>query len=419
MVFFQLSSFCRIWTVRFATCAASEPTYREKIHDCSVKNLHGDCEDIAIVLLLFHSVEMREANLHKIDRDRRRGRASVTNRTNRFERFQHEAAHDGWEIEETLPRLQTETSLEIPRKVITYNGSPDLPFDRSINPYRGCEHGCIYCFARPTHAYLGLSPGLDFETRLIARPETPSVLEKELRRASYKVAPIAIGTNTDPYQPIEKQHEIMRGILKVLLEFRHPVAIVTKGTLIERDLDLLSEMASLGLVRVGISVTSLQDRLSRVMEPRVPLPGRRLAVIRALTGAGVPVRMMTSPIVPGLNDHEIEALLAAGKQAGADAASWIMLRLPLEVSELFQEWLSEHFPDRAARIMGLVREMHGGKEYDARWGRRMRGEGHYAKMIAARFRQSARKLGLDVEQPELRCDLFRPPPRPGDQLALL
>jgi DNA repair photolyase len=245
------------------------------------------------------------------------------------------------------------------------------------------------------------------------------VLEHELRRPSYTVAPIAIGTNTDPYQPIEKQHEIMRGLLQVLLKFRHPVAIVTKGTLIERDLDLLSEMADLGLVRVGISVTTMQTRLSRLMEPRVPLPQRRLATIRALTGVGVPVRVMTSPIVPGLNDHEIEALLAAGKEAGADAASWIMLRLPLEVSELFQEWLAENFPERASRIMGLVREMHGGKEYYARWGRRMRGEGHYADMIAARFRRAARQLGLDVEQPGLRCDLFRRPPRPGDQLQLL
>ncbi len=302
--------------------------------------------------------------------------------------------------------------------MITYNRSPDLPFDRSINPYRGCEHGCIYCFARPSHAWLGLSAGLDFETRLIARPDAPAILERELRQPGYRVAPIAIGTNTDPYQPIEQGHEIMRGCLQVLRAFRHPVAIVTKGTLIERDLDILSDMAIHGLVRVGISVTTLDAGVSRRMEPRAPAPLRRLKTIRRVAGAGVPVRVMSSPVVPGLTDHEIEKILTAGREAGAQAASWIMLRLPLEVAPLFREWLQAHYPDRAARVMGLVREMQGGRDYDPQWGRRMRGQGPYAQMIAHRFALAARRLGLDARQPALRCDLFDPPARPGDQLSL-
>ena len=345
------------------------------------------------------------------------GRAAMSNRVGRFEALERNVEPDGWDREEEAQTLRTQVSIEVPRSLISYNRSPDLPFDRSINPYRGCEHGCIYCFARPSHAYLGLSPGLDFETRLIARPGAAEVLERELRRRRYRVRPIAIGTNTDPYQPIEKKYEIMRDCLKVLHDFNHPVAIVTKGTLIERDIDILSEMAGKGLVRVGISITTLDARLSRLLEPRVPAPKRRLATIRALTAAGVPVRIMTSPIIPGLTDPEVEALLQAGADAGADAASWIMLRLPREVSPLFQEWLATHYPDRASRVMKHVRAMHGGKDYDARWGRRMRGEGAYAQMIAKRFDIAARRLGLDGEQPPLRCDLFAPPVRVGDQMA--
>lgn len=346
------------------------------------------------------------------------GRGAVSNRVGRFEALDRDVTDDGWERDDEVRTLRTQVSFEAPRRLITYNRSPDLPFDRSINPYRGCEHGCIYCFARPTHAYLGLSPGLDFETRLIARPEAPKVLERELRNRRYRVRPIAIGTNTDPYQPIEKQHEIMRACLRVLRDFNHPVAIVTKGTLIERDLDILGPMARYGLVRVGVSVTTLDARLSRLLEPRVPAPSRRLATIRALTGAGVPVRVMASPIIPGLTDPELEAILQAGADAGADAASWIMLRLPREVSPLFQEWLARHFPNRAAKVMGLVRDMHGGKDYDADWGRRMRGDGPYARMIGQRFKVAARRFGLDVEQPRLRCDLFASPLRAGDQLSL-
>ena len=319
---------------------------------------------------------------------------------------------------EDLPVIRTQISDERPRSLITYNRSPDLPFDRSINPYRGCEHGCIYCFARPTHAYLGLSPGLDFETRLVARPDAPDVLARELRSKRYSVATLAIGTNTDPYQPVERSREIMRGCLEVLRAFRHPVAIVTKGTLVERDIDILSDMAADGLARVGISVTTLDRVLSRKMEPRAPAPKRRLATIRRLTEAGIPVRLMVSPVVPALTDPELEDILEAGAEAGADAASWIMLRLPLEVSPLWQEWLAEHYPGRAARIMARLREMHGGKDYDARWGRRMRGEGPYAEIIARRFVVAARRLGLDRKTPALRCDLFRAPQRAGDQLDL-
>ncbi|MFC6642985.1 MULTISPECIES: PA0069 family radical SAM protein [Sulfitobacter] len=346
------------------------------------------------------------------------GRAAGSNDAGRFERHARVAEDDGWAREEVLPVLRTNTSIEVPRRVITYNRSPDLPFDRSINPYRGCEHGCVYCFARPSHAYLGLSPGLDFETQLIARPEAPQVLARELRAKRYEVAPIAIGTNTDPYQPIEKTHGIMRECLEVLSEFNHPVAIVTKGSLIERDIDILGDMAERGLAAVGISVTTLDAKLSRLMEPRAPAPQRRLQVIRKLSEAGIPVRIMASPMVPALTDPELEAILAAGRDAGARHAGWIMLRLPREVSPLVQEWLATHYPDRAERIMARLRDMHGGKEYDAGWHKRMRGEGPYAQMVAQRFDLAVKRLGLTRAGVPLRCDLFRPPSEKGDQLSL-
>ncbi|WP_319547254.1 PA0069 family radical SAM protein [Ruegeria conchae] len=346
------------------------------------------------------------------------GRGAASNSAGRFEKYLTELTEDGWDLSEDLPPLRTEVQDEVARSLITYNQSPDLPFDRSINPYRGCEHGCVYCFARPTHAYLGLSPGLDFETRLIARPNAAEILRRELSARRYKVATIALGTNTDPYQPIEKRREITRGCLQVLSDFQHPIGIVTKGTLIERDLDILAPMARYGLVRVGISLTTLDANLSRQMEPRAPSPLRRLRTIRVLTEAGIPVRVMTSPVVPGLTDHELEKLLEAGKQAGADAASWIMLRLPREVSELWREWLTEHQPGRAEKVMARLREMHGGKEYDPRWGHRMRGEGTYAEMIAQRFSAAVKRLGLAVDLPPLNCADFAPPPQSGDQLSL-
>ena len=351
-----------------------------------------------------------------VEKSLRKGRGAVSNAPGRFEPARS-ADWDGWDIPEPGKQVRTEVRVETPRTIIAYNTSPDLPFDRSINPYRGCEHGCIYCFARPTHAYLGMSPGLDFETRLVARPDAAKVLRGELAAKKYRVAPIAIGTNTDPYQPVEKQWGIMRSCLQVLAEVRHPVAIVTKGALIERDIDILAPMAAQGLVRVGVSLTTLDADLSRRMEPRAPGPARRLRMIGRLTEAGIPVRAMTSPIVPGLTDHELETLLAAAKDAGADAASWIMLRLPREVSALWQEWLAENAPGRAGRIMARLREMHGGKDYDPRWGHRMRGQGHYATMIAQRFRAAARRLGMDRPVSPLRCDLFRPPGSNG-QLSL-
>ena len=347
-----------------------------------------------------------------------KGRAAGSNPVVRFDQLATESVDDGWDRDEKLPVLRTSVSIEVPRRVISKNTSPDLSFDRSINPYRGCEHGCIYCYARPSHAYLGMSPGLDFETRLIARPDAPAILEKELRNPRYVPKMLAIGTNTDPYQPIEKEHQIMRGILEVLSRFNHPVGIVTKGTMIERDIDILAPMAEKGLVRVGMSITTLDNKTSRAMEPRVPLPARRLHTIRRLTDAGVPVRVMVSPVVPALTDHEIEAILEAAKNAGAVAASSIVLRLPREVAGLFQDWLAEAFPDRAARVMARVRELHGGQDYDPEFGTRMTGQGKWADLMRQRFQLATRRLELDRRLPALRSDLFAVPPQAGDQLSL-
>lgn len=347
------------------------------------------------------------------------GRAAKGNPDIRFDRLTRDGVDDGWTQDDDLPVLRTQVSEEVPRRVISKNTSPDISFDRSINPYRGCEHGCIYCFARPSHAYLGLSPGLDFETRLIARPDAPQVLVQELRAKSYIPRTIAIGTNTDPYQPIERERLIMRGILQVLSDFNHPVAIVTKGALITRDIDILAPMAARGLVRVGLSVTTLDTATSRAMEPRAPLPAVRLRAIRALTDAGIDVRVMVSPVVPALTDHELESILAAAKEAGAVAASSIVLRLPREVAGLFRDWVAEVYPDRAARIMGRVRELHGGQDYDPAFGTRMTGQGEWARLLRQRFNLAVRRLGLDGPLPPLRTDLFAPPARTGDQLPLL
>ncbi|MEM8957745.1 MAG: PA0069 family radical SAM protein [Pseudomonadota bacterium] len=349
---------------------------------------------------------------------RQPGRAAVSNASGRFEPLTREAVLDGWWVPDDLPPLRTEVSDERPRRVITRNTSPDISFDRSINPYRGCEHGCIYCFARPTHAFLGLSPGLDFETRLIARPEAPQVLARELGRPSYRPAPIAIGTNTDPYQPIERDRGIMRAILEVLRDHAHPVTIATKGCLIERDIDILAPMAADGLAQVGVSVTTLDRDLARRMEPRVPAPRRRLATIRALADVGIPVRAMVSPVIPGLTDHEVEPILEAAALAGARAATMIHLRLPLEVAGLFRDWLAEHEPGRAAKVMARVREANGGRDYDPQWGRRMRGQGVHAELLTRRFDLSRRRAGLSNDLPELDCSRFRVPVRPGDQLSL-
>jgi DNA repair photolyase len=348
----------------------------------------------------------------------RPGRGAASNRVGRFEPYARVSVDDGWDLEDETRVLRTEVAVERPRSVITRNTSPDVGFDRSINPYRGCEHGCIYCFARPTHAYLGLSPGLDFETRLVARPEAPKVLAAELARRAYRPAPIALGTNTDPYQPIEKRFGIMRGILEVLRDHGHPVTVVTKGALIERDADILGEMGRLGLARVGVSVTTLDRTVARRMEPRAAAPERRLGMIRTLSEAGCPVRVMMAPVIPGLTDHEIERVLAAARDAGAVGAGYVALRLPREVSGLFRDWLAEAWPDRAAKVMHQVREMHGGRDYDPAWGKRMRGEGVRAALIARRFRAARARLGLEREIPPLRTDLFHVPKTGPEQLAL-
>ena len=350
--------------------------------------------------------------------EQRRGRGAASNHAGRYERSTRVAVDDGWPRDEPLPPLRTEVRDEAPRSAITRNSSPDLNFDRSINPYRGCEHGCIYCFARPSHAWLGMSAGLDFETRLVARPGMAQVLDREMRRPGYRPAPMAIGTNTDAYQPIEGQRGVFREVLKVLAAFRHPVNIVTKGTGIERDLPLLAEMAANGLASVGISVTTLDRDVARAMEPRVPSPARRLRSIERLAGAGVPVRVMVSPVIPALTDHELEAILKAGAEAGATSASSIVLRLPLEVAGLFRDWVEEHYPDRAARIMGRVRELHGGRDYDPEFGTRMRGQGLWADLLRKRFEVACARLGLDEAGPNLRSDLFEVPFAKGEQLSL-
>ncbi|MBX4865513.1 MULTISPECIES: PA0069 family radical SAM protein [Rhizobium] len=355
----------------------------------------------------------------RIEGDRRRGRGAGLNPTGRFEALQRETFDDGWQTLEELPPFKTEVQVEKPRTAITRNESPDISFDRSINPYRGCEHGCIYCFARPTHAYMGLSAGLDFETKLFAKPDAAKLLERELAKPGYKVRVIAIGTNTDPYQPIEKEWRIMRGILEVLNKANHPVSIVTKSAMILRDLDILQEMASKNLVRVGISVTTLDRKLARAMEPRAATPPRRLETIHALSEAGIQTAVMAAPLIPALNDHELERILESAKAAGAAEASYVILRLPLEVSPLFRDWLLQHYPDRYRHVMSLVRSMRGGKDYDAEFGKRMKGAGPYAWQIARRFEMAARRFELTRRSVPLRDDLFVPPDGSGVQLSLL
>ncbi|MEM9223039.1 MAG: PA0069 family radical SAM protein [Pseudomonadota bacterium] len=353
------------------------------------------------------------------------GRGASSNPHPRFEQHRTEAWNDGWDggsdSEGDRP-LRTSITEEAPRKIITYNQSPDLGFDRSINAYRGCEHGCVYCFARPTHAYLGLSPGLDFETKLFAKPDAATLLRRELAAPSYRARTLALGTNTDPYQPIERRREITRDILKVLAETRHPVGIVTKSDMILRDLDILKTMAEEGLAKVGMSVTTLDPALARNMEPRAPTPAKRLAAITALRDAGVPVMALMAPIVPAINDHEIEDIAVAVAKAGASHLRFVLLRLPHEVKEIVGEWLEREFPDRAARVMSVMRAMRGGKDYDATFGTRQRGEGPFAEAIAARVSLAAKRHGLHHASIRLRSDLFVPPvaarPRKKAQLDL-
>ena len=351
--------------------------------------------------------------------DRNRGRSAGINPTGRFEPVTRHVFDDGWETLEDLPPFKTEVQVEKPRTIITRNESPDISFDRSINPYRGCEHGCVYCFARPTHSYMGLSPGLDFESKLFAKPDAAKLLDKELSKEGYQPRTIAIGTNTDPYQPIEKKWRIMREILEVLDARNHPVGIVTKSALVTRDIDILSRMAERGLAKVALSVTTLDRVLARTMEPRASTPTKRLEAIRQLSDAGIPASVMVAPIVPGLTDQEIERILDAARAAGAQDAGYVLLRLPLEVSPIFKDWLLRHYPDRYRHVMSLIRSMRDGKDYDSEWGKRMRGSGPYAWQIGRRFEIAARRLGFNAKRTSLRTDLFVRAEKKNEQLVLL
>jgi DNA repair photolyase len=354
-----------------------------------------------------------------IDPELRRGRGAVTNAGGRFEKLSRRAEDDGWGILEDLPAFRTEITAEKAKTIITRNDSPDLSFDRSINPYRGCEHGCSYCFARPTHAYMGLSPGLDFESRLFAKTNAAELLEQELSAPGYEPRTIAIGTNTDAYQPIEKTHRIMREVLSVLSKFNHPVGIVTKGALVTRDIDILAPMAAKGLAKVAISVTTLDRKLSRAMEPRASTPDKRLDAIRQLSSAGIPVTVLNAPIIPGLNESEIEGILEAAKAAGASEAGYVLLRLPLEVRDIFREWLLDHAPGKLRHVMSLVQSTRGGKDYDSSWGQRQTGTGPFAWMVGRRFQMAADRIGFNRKRLKLRTDMFTRPELPGDQLRLL
>jgi len=352
------------------------------------------------------------------DEARRRGRAAGINPSGRFEALSRHVFDDGWRTIEELPPFETQVQAEKPRTIITKNDSPDISFDRSINPYRGCEHGCIYCFARPTHAYLGLSAGVDFESKLFAKPDAARLLERELSKPGYRPATIAIGTNTDPYQPIEREWRVMRGILEVLEKANHPVGIVTKSALVLRDIDILSRMAARGLAKVALSVTTLDRKLARSMEPRAATPALRLKAIHDLAEAGIPVSVMVAPVIPALTDHEMEHILDSARAAGAEEAGFILLRLPLEVSPLFRDWLLRVFPDRYRHVMNLVRAMRGGKDYDAEFGSRMRGSGPYAWQIARRFEMATKRLGFRNQRRALDATAFVPPLQCERQLAL-
>ena len=354
----------------------------------------------------------------RIASNRMRGRASAINPAGRFETSSRHLFDDGWQTLDELPPFKTDVTAESPRSIIAHNESPDLPFDRSINPYRGCEHGCVYCFARPTHSYMGLSAGLDFETKLFAKPNAAKLLRKELASKDYQVKSMAMGTNTDPYQPIEKQWRVTREILEVLEDCNPPVGIVTKSALITRDIDILSRMAAKGLARVAISVTSLDRKLSRAMEPRAATPALRLDTIRQLSDAGIPTSVLVAPVIPALTDHEMERILDAAKANGAQDAGYILLRLPHEVSGLVKEWLLRHYPDRYTHVLSLMRSMRGGKDYKAEFGTRMRGVGPYAWQLGRRFDLASRKIGLKSTRMSLRTDLFIPPQLEGAQLSL-
>jgi DNA repair photolyase len=353
-----------------------------------------------------------------VDRDRRRGRGAHSNASGRYEPLARIAFDDGWQSLDDLPPFKTTVTVDATRRIITRNDSPDISFDRSINPYRGCEHGCVYCFARPTHAYLGLSPGLDFESKLFMKPNAPELLERELSAPGYVPKTIAIGTNTDPYQPIERRYKIMRGILEVLERTGHPVGIVTKSALILRDLDILARMARRDLVKVALSVTTLDTKLARIMEPRAPSPPRRLEALRQLVNAGIPTSTLVAPVIPAINDAEIERILEAVASTGVRNAGYVLLRLPLEVRDLFREWLLVNFPDRHRHVFKLIQDMRGGKDYDSTFGTRMTGTGPIAWMIGRRFEVACERLGFNVKSAPITTEHFRPPQPASAQLDL-
>jgi len=353
-----------------------------------------------------------------VERERRRGRGTLSNASGRYETLARVAFDDGWQGLDELPPFKTTVTVDSTRKVVTRNDSPDIAFDRSINPYRGCEHGCVYCFARPTHAYLGLSPGLDFESKLFIKPNAPELLERELSSPDYSPKIIAIGTNTDPYQPIERRYQIVRRILEVLERTGHPVGIVTKSALVLRDLDILTRMAKRNLVKVAISVTTLDTKLARVMEPRAPTPPRRLEALRELVKAGVPASTLVAPVIPALNDAEIERILEAVAETGVRHAGYVLLRLPLELRDLFREWLIENFPDRYRHVISLIRQTRGGRDYDSTWGKRMTGSGPIAWMIGRRFEIACERLGFNLSSVKTTTAHFQKPKLQAAQLDL-
>ncbi|MDQ0302287.1 DNA repair photolyase [Ancylobacter polymorphus] len=353
-----------------------------------------------------------------VEGERRRGRGALSNPAGRFEPHSRERFDDGWQELDDLPAFRTSVTVEKPRTIINRNDSPDVGFDRSINPYRGCEHGCVYCFARPTHAYQGLSAGLDFETKLFAKPDAPELLAKELSKPGYEPRTIALGINTDGYQPIEREWRLTRRILEVLRDFGHPVGIVTKSALVVRDLDILGPMAEKGLAKVALSITTLDPKLARLMEPRAATPSRRLDTLRRLSDAGVPTAVLVAPVIPAVTDAEMERILDAAAAAGASEAGYVMLRVPLEIRDLFREWLLTHFPDRYRHVLSLLKELHGGREYDSTFGQRMTGTGPYAWTLARRFEIAVERLGLNRRPTRLSTRHFTRPPQKGEQLSL-
>ncbi|WP_046866602.1 PA0069 family radical SAM protein [Microvirga massiliensis] len=362
-----------------------------------------------------HAVEDAVAHIEGASR---RGRGAVSNPAGRYEIVTREEFSDGWDLEKEVPSIATEVTIEKARRIITRNDSPDILFDRSINPYRGCEHGCSYCFARPSHAFYGLSSGLDFETKLFAKTNAPELLLKEISSRNYEPRTIALGTNTDPYQPIERRFRITRSILEILSRVNHPVGIVTKSALVTQDLDILRSLAERRLVKVALSITTLDPKLARRMEPRAASPAKRLAAMRMLANAGIPVTVLVAPVIPALNDHEIEAILDASQKAGAAEAGYVLLRLPHDLKDLMRDWLLQHFPDRVDRVLSILRESRGGRDYDSRWKARQTGEGPFAWILGRRFEQATKRLGLNERRLSLRTDLFRVPEPEPVQLAL-